>query len=181
MRRISPLTFCLIVIVLFCSGFFVTSKLTIFCLEKKNTQTFENDPTPYFWIMVFKNGEVQMIHFKEVKDFQQPNSAYSFLVPKGKEDYYNEKLAEAHEKPRFRFEVEHLSDEKQLIKMRSAGSLSDGTDTYEATDKEVFPKTSSEFKMLDALMTFFAGFVGGSVFCIIFLLVYRKLSYRLAV
>jgi hypothetical protein len=174
MKKLPIFVVILIFIVIFCAGFIGTAKLTIFFLVKRNTQTVENNPSRYFWILVFTGSRVETIPFSELEKFKQQNPNYSFLVPKDKQDYYNEILDRKYEKPSLRFRVEQLSDEKQLISLYSSGSMSDGTDIYEATDKEIFPKTSSEFNMIDALITFALSLIGGTIFCLVFCLFYKK-------
>lgn len=174
MKRLPTFIIVLIFIANFCVGFITTAILTNLYLDNNNNRSVENDPNPYFWLMIFTPDGVQTIHFKELEEFRKNHSVYSFLVPKGKETYYNEKLASEYRKPSFHFEVEQISENKQLIKLTSDGGKSSGTDLYEATDKEIFPKTSSEFNLKDAFLVLVIASIGGTVTCLISFVVYKK-------
>jgi len=174
MKGIPILLVVLVFIILFCAGFIGTSKLTIFYLERINMYSVKNNTDPYFWMMVFTENKVTTIHFSELEEFKKENPNYSFLVPKGKESYYNDLLPSEYKKPSFNFEVEQLSEEKQLIKLNTAGSLSVGTNTYVAIDKEIFPKTYSGFNFIDTFLLFVVSSVGGAIICFIFFFIHKR-------
>ncbi|MEP6902734.1 MAG: hypothetical protein ABJA66_13365, partial [Actinomycetota bacterium] len=159
---------------IFFSSCFGTARLTAKYLEEKNTRSVENNPSPYFWIMAFKGNDVQTIHFEELEDFKKSNRDYSFLVPKDKSEYFNQKFADNRSKPMFEFDVEQLSEDRQLIKLTSAGSTTSGKDWYEATNKEVFPKKSWVSGYGEVFPLLGIGFLGGTIPCLVFFFIYRR-------
>lgn len=117
--------------------------------------------------MAFTANGVQTIQFEELEEFKKLNPEYSFLVPKDKENYYNEKLLSKYKNLSFQFEVEQITENKQRIKLIFDGVMSSGTDIYEATNKEVFPKPSAVILSSISLL-------GGAIACLIFFFIYRK-------
>ncbi|HEY8561704.1 MAG TPA: hypothetical protein VIL74_15115 [Pyrinomonadaceae bacterium] len=177
MKNVPIVVILLSYFVFFCAGYYAAARISIFYLEKLGTQSANRESNPYFMLAAFKANKVEVIFLKDLEEFKRQNPDYSFLVPQGQSDFYNEILA-ANEKPAFHFEVEQITTDRQLIRFYSSGSKSDGTDTYEATNKGVFPKTTLEFNLNHAFISFIFGLAGGAAACSAFFLINRKYATK---
>lgn len=158
----------------FCAGFVIVFKMVSPYIERKNTKSVEKNPPPYFDVLAFSNNEVRIVSFGEIEEFKRENPGYSFLVPKGKEDFFNEFLNDNSGFMDYSFEVRQISENTQLIRLSGDSAARSGVHVYEATAKEVFPKTVMYQNMRDTFFKSFPSAVGGLLTCLIFFLFYRK-------
>ncbi len=174
MKKLPIFVIVLIFIVNFCAGFTLVFKLITPYIAEKNTWSVENDPPPDYEVLAFTKNDVQIVKLKELADFRRQHSDFSFLMPKGQENYFAEKLTEKSEEMIFKLEAEQISDERQLIHISSDNIRSIVTHKYEATDKEVFPKTSMYLNMRYTPFKFAVSSIGGAIMCLIFFFIYKK-------
>jgi hypothetical protein len=174
MKKLPTFAIILIFIVNFCAGFIIVFKLMTPYIEKENTQSFENNPNPNYGILAFTTTDVHILTLSKLEDFKRQNPAHSFLVPNGKENYFAKQLQKENEGMIYEIEVEQISDVRQLISISSDDIRSVVKNTYEATDKEVFPKTSMWLNFRYTPLKLLASSIGGVIFCLIFFFIYKK-------
>ena len=102
-------------------------------------------PTPdWFPVLAVTGEDIVVVSFSEIQNFSRTNPDYSFLIPQGKEDFYNQKLAERSRSKRIAslpiFTVEQISAEEQLINLSLYGDDRDTFVWYDAWDKQVVGK-----------------------------------------
>ncbi len=143
-------------------------------IEKENTQSFENNPDPNYAILGFTNNEVHTLTLSKLEEFKLQNPEYSFLVPNGKENYFAKKLNDRNKGMLFEIEVDQISDVRQLISVSSDDIRSVVKNTYEATDKKVFPKSSMWLNFRYTPLKILVSSIGGAIVCLIFFFIYKK-------
>jgi len=174
MKRLPKSALVLIFAFYFCAGFFIVFKPLTSYIEKINMRSLENNFDPNYEVLAVTTNDVKILKLDELEDFKRRNPEYSFLIPKGKESYFAEKLTDANEEMIFEIEVEQISQDKQSIRVSSDDIRSVVKNTYEATDKEVFPKTTTWTNWRYTPVKIIAGSIGGAIACLIFFLIGRK-------
>jgi hypothetical protein len=174
MRRLPKFALVVLFMVFFCAGFTIVFELITLYIEAKNTQSFENNTDPNYGILAFKRNDVQILTLGELEDFKRQNPEYSFLVPKSKENYFAQMLQNGNQGMIYEIEVEQISDGRQLLTISSDNTRSIVKNTYEATDKEVFPKTSMWINFRHTPLKLLASSACGAIICLIFFFIYKK-------
>lgn len=166
-------------VICFIVGFLVTYNAVNSLLLRKNTYSAENLPAQYIWIIVFTEDKVKAIHLDELEEFKSNNSKYSFLVPDGKEYFYNEQLAKENRKPLIQFEVNRISKDKQLIKITSGGGKGYIAYWHEVLDKKIVPIEYLDFGLIEAFWNLIGGVLGGIFITIIGFIILQTFSINL--
>lgn len=178
MKRLPKIAVVLLFAVYFCAGFVIVFKLMTPYIEAQNTISVENNPPPDYDVLAFHADKVTIVSLGGIEEFGRQNPGFSFLVAKGKEKDYVKQLNWLVENVKFSLEVEQLSEDRQLIRVSSDDIRSVVTNVYEATDKEVFPKTFTHQNMRQTLYKFFPSLIGGLFTSLIFLFIHRKYLAR---
>jgi Fe-S-cluster formation regulator IscX/YfhJ len=177
MKRIPILIIVFVLIVNFFAGFIIIFNLMTPYIEEENTQSFENNPDPDYEVLAFTENHAHFLTLRTLEDFKRQNPGYSFLVPKGQEKFFTEELNHQNKGMIFDIKVEQISENRQLLTLSSEDFRSIVKNTYEATNKEVFPKTSMFVNMRETPMKLLVSAIGGAVICFISYFIFRK--YRL--
>jgi hypothetical protein len=162
----------------FCVVFFIVFKLLTPYFENINLESVENNPKADFELLAFTKNNVQILKLSETENFKLQNPEYTFLVPEGKEKYFAELLNEKNKGMIFEIKVEPISENRQLISVSSDDIRSVVKNKYEATDKEVFPKTTTRENWRYTPFKLLACSLGGALTCLIFFVIYRKYFAR---
>lgn len=113
--------------------------------EKFKQEVRENIPDMFpLLILTPREGnrsyEAQLIYKQDLEDFLKKNPRFTYLVPKGQENYLNKEIAKKYPW-QAEFKVEQLPDGKQFLEVVYQWDDDHGNrGWYEATDKEFFPK-----------------------------------------
>ncbi|MBS1795467.1 MAG: hypothetical protein JSS81_16545 [Acidobacteria bacterium] len=175
MRRISWLALVLLLIFDFFAG--GVGAVLVFepFQEQRNTWSMENETAPEYEVLVFTPRDVHVVPFGNLNEFKERHPDYSFLVPPDKVAFYNARLARR-DAAYFRFEATRITADRQSIRLSGSDKFTHGFHVYEATDKEVFPKTATSFSYLDDFYQLVIGMLGGGLFCFACYFIYRKLA-----
>ena len=123
-------------------------------------------PTPgWLPVLVFTQGDVEVVWHEELAQYTKVHPDYSFLAPDVQDDELNRRLVASYRKkvpngdsfPRF--EVKRLTPEKQSLELGFQGDR-ELVVWYEATDKEIFPR---RYMMAGLLFPFIPLFWSGVV------------------
>jgi len=184
MKRFPKLASLLLLALCFCAGFTIVFRLMTPYIEKWNTKSVEQNPDPGYEIVAFTNNNVQIVKLSELEQFRRQNPDYSFLAPKDREAYVTDRLNAHHrnehddEATIFDLKAVQISDDRQLISVSSDDLRSVVTNKYEATDKEVFPKTSMFLNWRYTPLKLAVSSLGGALGCLVFFFIYRKYPVR---
>lgn len=172
MKKVPQIVIIIIFTVYFFAGFIITGKIFNFFWEKQKAISFVNEPVSYYEVLVFTPNGVQVIELTELEEFKRQNSDYSFLVPKDTKTSFKKNIEI------FSFEVEQISGNKQSIWLKRDDGITSNIFTYEATDKQVFPKAYAYFNMRDVLFMSVPASIGGAIACFIFFIFYKRYLAR---
>jgi hypothetical protein len=140
---------------LFFAAFIVSCPLSIRLHDAetvKEVSSANREQLQHFSVLVITPERADILSLREVQELAKTNPSYSFLVPQGKELFYQQRLNESFKGDASpKFEVEQISPERQKIKL---GMYGDGQTVswYEVTDKEVFPKMEQNQGPMDAIV-----------------------------
>jgi hypothetical protein len=172
--KFSPLLFFLV----FMSCCLATQEITLPSLNKSYAMPIETSPYRMFAeVLVLVKGKVEYVRLGELEDFKRNNPNYAFLIPY---EIYSKPLEQlsnggtVRNDLNFQVKVEQLSTERQLIAFKSIADKSTWETTYEATDKEVFPKTFANRDMGMGFWMLIYGIIGGTIGFFIFKLFFNK-------
>ncbi|HRH45633.1 MAG TPA: hypothetical protein PKY82_28595 [Pyrinomonadaceae bacterium] len=97
-------------------------------------------------VLVFTPDNVEVIQYGNLDEYLREHQDYSFLLPTDKIEIYHTKLVENSQKSNLKnqvsLNVEQISNNRQSIELRIDGNRRNSVTRYEATDKEIFLKTS---------------------------------------
>ena len=182
MKRLSTFSFFLLSGFYFCVGSALVFIGLTSLIERLTTESVENTRPPDYEVLALTKNDVQIVTLKNLEEFKRQNPDFSFLISKGTEydittrifDKMRNKSEQDKGPPIFTVEAEQISEGRQLITLSSDDTRSRTTNTYEATQQEVFPKTTmwtnfryTPFKMLGS-------FIAGTAACLIFFFIYGK-------
>lgn len=127
----------------------------------RDVATLDKERMRYFPILVLTAEKAEILYLGDMPRLAQLGKDYHFLVPPGKELFYQERLQASFTGARDaipKFEVEQISPERQRIML---GIYGDGKTVswYEATDKEIFPQKEQSQEPLDAAVPLFYSLV----------------------
>ena len=158
----------------FCAGFAVVFAFLGPYIDKKTTFSVEENPPPFFEVLAFDVRRVRIVKLSQLEEFKLLNPEYSFLPTKYNEKVYAEQLNRENKGVKFAIEAEQIEPGKQRISVSSDDIKSIIVHRYEATDKEVFPKTFTHQNMRDTFFKCLPSAIGGLMTCLIFFVIYRK-------
>lgn len=168
----------IIFIVSFCGGFVLAYKFLTAFIEKRSTQSVENNNSDYE-VLIFTPNQVDIVKLGDVENFKRQNPEFSFIVPRGKEEYINQKLnSEIKNKNEgliFSLEVKQLTDNRQLIIFSSDDARSIVRNIYEASDNQVFPKTSMYVNFRYTIPKLIGSAIGGIITCLFLFVIYKRM------
>jgi hypothetical protein len=175
MKRL-PKSLKLLGVFYFCVGFALVFKLMTPVIEAQNTHSVENVFRPYYEVLAFTEDDVHVVELDKLAAFQRQNPEFSFRLPEGREKYFVEKLNERGDSVLYTLETQPQKNnkERQIIRFSYEDFRTLTRNTYEATDKELFPKTAMRLNMRFTPLKILVSTIGGTLVCLIFLAIYRK-------
>lgn len=173
-RRLPKSALALLYAMYFCAGFAVVFSFLSHYVDEKTTFSVEENPPPFFEVLAFDVRNVRIVKLSQLEDFKLRNPEYSFLASEYNEKVYVERLNRENEGVKFAIEVEQIEPGKQRISFSSDDIRSIIVNRYEATDKEVFPKTFTHQNMRDTFFKCLPSAIGGLITCLIFFVIHRK-------
>lgn len=180
MKELTKPVIVLLLAISFCCGFVLVYKLSTSFIEKVSTQSVENNVDSDYEVLVFTSDRVDIVKLGDLENFKRQNPVYSFIVPKGKENYFEEKLTSENRNEGliFSLEINQIADDRQLITLSSDDVRSIVKNVYEATDNQVFPKTSMYVNLRYSIPKIIGSAVGGILACLLLLFIYKKISAK---
>jgi hypothetical protein len=134
--------------------------------DRNRIESVKTSPSPGFPIVIFNSDSAEVIDYEHADDYIKTHPNSTFLVPSEQEA--DEMLAKSLKtrgstvSPKVK--VRQISPSRQSVEIGLYGDW-ETVVWYEATDKEVYPKSIKEFGPLFALIVLFYSAVISVVIC----------------
>lgn len=174
MKKLSGFALLSILAVLFTAGVLSVFKFITPYIEKINEQSVENGQSVEVKALAFSEDIVKTFKSGSLEKFKQENPQYSFLVPKGEENYFIKQLKARNNGIVFEIVVEEINKERQRIRYSEDYGRTMDVYNYEATADQVFPVSTTFVNWRYTPIKFLFGSIGGAMLCLIFFIIYRK-------